>query len=37
VRRITLAVAGLDAIIDRLAAHGIEHEPIETYSNASAT
>ncbi len=31
--RITLAVTGLDALLDRLAAHGIEHEPIETYSN----
>jgi catechol 2,3-dioxygenase-like lactoylglutathione lyase family enzyme len=31
--RITLAVAGLDALLERLAAHGIEHEPIETYSN----
>jgi catechol 2,3-dioxygenase-like lactoylglutathione lyase family enzyme len=30
--RITLAVAGLDALLD-LAAQGIEHEPIETYSN----
>jgi catechol 2,3-dioxygenase-like lactoylglutathione lyase family enzyme len=31
--RITLAVAGLDALLDRLAAQGIEHESIETYSN----
>jgi len=31
--RITFAVAGLDALLDRLAAAGIEHEPIETYSN----
>ena len=31
--RITLAVAGLDALLARLAAQGIEHEPIETYSN----
>lgn len=31
--RITLAVAGLDALLERLAAHRIEHEPIETYSN----
>jgi catechol 2,3-dioxygenase-like lactoylglutathione lyase family enzyme len=31
--RITLAVAGLDALLERLAAQGIEHEPIETYSN----
>jgi catechol 2,3-dioxygenase-like lactoylglutathione lyase family enzyme len=31
--RITLAVAGLDALLERLATEGIEHEPIETYSN----
>jgi hypothetical protein len=31
--RITLAVAGLDALLERVAAHGIEHEPIETYAN----
>ena len=31
--RITLSVAGLDALLERLAAQGIEHEPIETYSN----
>jgi catechol 2,3-dioxygenase-like lactoylglutathione lyase family enzyme len=31
--RITLAVAGLDATLERLAVDGIEHEPIETYSN----
>jgi catechol 2,3-dioxygenase-like lactoylglutathione lyase family enzyme len=31
--RITLGVAGLDALLERLAAQGIEHEPIETYSN----
>jgi catechol 2,3-dioxygenase-like lactoylglutathione lyase family enzyme len=31
--RITLAVAGLDALLERLAAEHIEHEPIETYSN----
>ena len=31
--RITLAVAGLDALLERLAAQRIEHEPIETYSN----
>jgi catechol 2,3-dioxygenase-like lactoylglutathione lyase family enzyme len=31
--RITLAVAGLDALLDRLADQQIEHEPIETYSN----
>jgi catechol 2,3-dioxygenase-like lactoylglutathione lyase family enzyme len=31
--RITFAVAGLDALLERLGAQGIEHEPIETYSN----
>jgi catechol 2,3-dioxygenase-like lactoylglutathione lyase family enzyme len=31
--RITLAVAGLDALVERLAAEGIEHASIETYSN----
>jgi catechol 2,3-dioxygenase-like lactoylglutathione lyase family enzyme len=31
--RITLAVAGLDALLERPAAQRIEHEPIETYSN----
>ena len=31
--RITLAVTGLDALLERLAAQGIEHEAIETYSN----
>jgi catechol 2,3-dioxygenase-like lactoylglutathione lyase family enzyme len=31
--RITLAVAGLDALLQRLAAQRIEHEPVETYSN----
>jgi catechol 2,3-dioxygenase-like lactoylglutathione lyase family enzyme len=31
--RITFAVSGLDALFERLAARGIEHEPIETYSN----
>ena len=31
--RITLGVTGLDALLERLAAHGIEHEPVETYSN----
>jgi hypothetical protein len=29
--RITLAVAGLDALLERLAAQRIQHEPIETY------
>jgi catechol 2,3-dioxygenase-like lactoylglutathione lyase family enzyme len=32
-RRTTLAVAGLDALLERLAAQRIDHEPIETYSN----
>jgi catechol 2,3-dioxygenase-like lactoylglutathione lyase family enzyme len=31
--RVTLVVAGLDALLERLAAEGIEHEPIETYPN----
>ena len=31
--RITFAVAGLDALLERLTAERIEHEPIETYSN----
>jgi catechol 2,3-dioxygenase-like lactoylglutathione lyase family enzyme len=31
--RVTLAVTGLDALLERLAAQGIEHEPVETYSN----
>ena len=31
--RITFAVAGLDALLERLAARAIDHEPIETYSN----
>jgi catechol 2,3-dioxygenase-like lactoylglutathione lyase family enzyme len=31
--RITLAVAGLDALLERLAEQGIEHEPVESYSN----
>jgi catechol 2,3-dioxygenase-like lactoylglutathione lyase family enzyme len=31
--RITLAVTGLDELLERLAAEGIEYEPIETYSN----
>jgi catechol 2,3-dioxygenase-like lactoylglutathione lyase family enzyme len=31
--RITLVAAGLDALLERLAAERIEHEPIETYSN----
>jgi catechol 2,3-dioxygenase-like lactoylglutathione lyase family enzyme len=31
--RITLAVAGLEALLDGLTAQRIEHEPIETYSS----
>jgi catechol 2,3-dioxygenase-like lactoylglutathione lyase family enzyme len=31
--RITFAVTGLDALLEQLAAQGIAHEPIETYSN----
>jgi hypothetical protein len=31
--RITFAVAGLDALLERLASHHIEHAAIETYSN----
>ena len=31
--RITFSVAGLDALLERLADQGIEHEPIERYSN----
>ena len=31
--RITFAVAGLDALLERLADQSIEHEPIETDSN----
>jgi catechol 2,3-dioxygenase-like lactoylglutathione lyase family enzyme len=31
--RITLGVAGLDALLERLAVQRIEHEPLETYSN----
>jgi catechol 2,3-dioxygenase-like lactoylglutathione lyase family enzyme len=31
--RITLAVTGLDTLLEHLTAQGIEHEPIETYSN----
>lgn len=30
---ITLGVTDLDSILDRLARHGIEHEPAETYSS----
>ena len=31
--RITLAVTGLDELLERLVAAGIAHEPVETYSN----
>jgi catechol 2,3-dioxygenase-like lactoylglutathione lyase family enzyme len=31
--RITLAVTGLDELLEGLVGRGIEHEPIETYSN----
>jgi catechol 2,3-dioxygenase-like lactoylglutathione lyase family enzyme len=31
--KITLGVAGLDALLERCAARGIYHEPIETYTN----
>jgi predicted enzyme related to lactoylglutathione lyase len=31
--RVTFAVAGLDALLERLASEHIEHEAIETYSN----
>jgi catechol 2,3-dioxygenase-like lactoylglutathione lyase family enzyme len=31
--RITLGVVGLDALLERLVTGGIDHEPIETYSN----
>ncbi|WP_205304781.1 VOC family protein [Nocardioides sp. 616] len=31
--RITMVVSGLDALLERLAAEGIEHEAIETYPN----
>ena len=33
--RITLTVSGLDALLERLAAERIEHEPIETYSKGA--
>jgi catechol 2,3-dioxygenase-like lactoylglutathione lyase family enzyme len=32
--RITLGVTGLDGLLERLAAQGIDHEPIQTYSNS---
>ena len=35
--RITLAVTGLDVLLERLAAQRIEHEPIETYSERRPT
>jgi catechol 2,3-dioxygenase-like lactoylglutathione lyase family enzyme len=31
--RITFAVSGLDALLEGLTDRGIEHEPVETYSN----
>jgi catechol 2,3-dioxygenase-like lactoylglutathione lyase family enzyme len=31
--RITLGVVGLDALLERVVTEGIDHEPIETYSN----
>ncbi len=31
--RITLGVSGLDELLRRLAAEGIDHEEVETYSN----
>jgi catechol 2,3-dioxygenase-like lactoylglutathione lyase family enzyme len=31
--RITFVVSGLDALLERLDAHGIDQEPIETYSD----
>jgi catechol 2,3-dioxygenase-like lactoylglutathione lyase family enzyme len=31
--RITLVVSGLDALLERLTAQDIRHEPVETYSN----
>jgi catechol 2,3-dioxygenase-like lactoylglutathione lyase family enzyme len=31
--RITLSVAGLDELLERLTSQGINHEAIETYSN----
>lgn len=30
---LTLGVVGLDDILARLAAHGVDHEPVETYGN----
>lgn len=30
---LTLGVEGLDEILARLAAHGVDHEPVETYGN----
>jgi hypothetical protein len=31
--RITLGVVGLDPLLERLVTEGIDHEPIEIYSN----
>ena len=33
--RITFIVTGLDGLLERLAAQGIEHDPIETYSDGA--
>lgn len=30
---LTLGVEGLDEVLARLAGHGVEHEPVETYEN----
>ncbi|MBE2320886.1 VOC family protein [Solirubrobacter sp. CPCC 204708] len=31
--RVTLGVTGLDALLERMRAAGLEHEPVATYSN----
>ena len=31
--RVTMVAAGLDALLERLKAEGIDHGPVETYSN----
>jgi catechol 2,3-dioxygenase-like lactoylglutathione lyase family enzyme len=31
--RVTFAVTGLDALLERLASERVEYEPVETYSN----
>jgi catechol 2,3-dioxygenase-like lactoylglutathione lyase family enzyme len=33
--RITMIVAGLDGLLERIAAAGIDHEPIESYSDGA--